>query len=307
MRGTLRIKYCRHCGRIIPLESSECPYCDKVVIREHQQKECPFCGEAVKAKAIKCKHCGEFLDGRGARPPDRQQVLHIEKAIIAAPGPQGEVQLLRPDGRPLSVNELGPGARGQLPQAPPPAKALPPGEVEQEQVASELPVKAPPAPPARVPVVRPVPMPLEAPAVPAPVSVRPVREVVAAPEEAIAEPPPVELECPICKRTVFHGDHYCENCGRDLTLAKGELSIKPPPEPHGLTDHALILSTAAPVGALLPSPYSGLIAAAGASLGVWCTVRIVASGGKLKGVKPALWAAALGLFWLVVIYIAKGF
>lgn len=27
-------------------------------------KQCPFCGEEILISAIKCKHCGEFTDGR---------------------------------------------------------------------------------------------------------------------------------------------------------------------------------------------------------------------------------------------------
>jgi len=295
-----QIKYCRHCGRIIPLDSAECPYCERLVIRSHEQKVCPFCGEAIKARAVKCKHCGEFLDGRTARPPDRQQILHIEKAIIAAPGRQGEIELLRPDGRPLKVGELGSAARGELPPAAEP-------EAGEQRAAADLPVRAPGAPaPARrgmqaiAPGVEPTAIPARAPA----------KRVETPPEKPAPEPPeapPVELECPVCKRTVFHGDHYCENCGRDLSLRKGQTTIRPIAYPYDPTDYALLLSAVAPLGLLLPALYSWLLAAGGTVMGGWCAWRIMTSGGKLKGMKGALGAIMLGLFWLVTILLVKGF
>ena len=46
-------------------------------------KICPFCAEEIQPAAIKCKHCGEFLDGgRSQTSSENQLPWYLRKTFI---------------------------------------------------------------------------------------------------------------------------------------------------------------------------------------------------------------------------------
>jgi len=100
---------CPHCKQ--PLETSEgmvgqtieCPFCNASIelpkpapqpepetppahtpppepaaAPQPETRDCPFCGEEILAKARKCKHCGEFLDGSSRTAPSTPQKKSAE-------------------------------------------------------------------------------------------------------------------------------------------------------------------------------------------------------------------------------------
>ena len=171
------VHYCYMCGNRLQPNMEACWYCGAPTHREiRPTRRCPFCAEPIRREAVKCRHCGEFLDGRAhpERQPVRQMIV-VDKDLLKAmsdlrlfpglPVPDAarnvledrtvraiedntpdEIQqpgvrvLPAPLGAPILL-EYKPGGKevAKYMPAPPPAPPLPPAVAEKPPVTAKEP------------------------------------------------------------------------------------------------------------------------------------------------------------------------
>lgn len=90
------MNYCFRCGQRVGAAAS-CWYCGATTQRVvRPSRHCPFCDEIIQAKAIKCPHCAEYLDGRkkektvelDVRPGREPRVGPAPRSAPGAPAPR---------------------------------------------------------------------------------------------------------------------------------------------------------------------------------------------------------------------------
>lgn len=79
-------KYCYACGRRVSPQQDHCWYCAAPTRRWiRTPKRCSFCGEEIRSEAIKCRHCGEFLDGRAKPESTNTRIIYVvDKELLRA-------------------------------------------------------------------------------------------------------------------------------------------------------------------------------------------------------------------------------
>jgi len=89
------INYCFQCGKRVGQAAESCWFCGISVRRQiRAPRRCPYCAEPMRPEAVKCRHCGEFLDGRpreDTRPTHQviiidKDLLHTMRDLQLAPG-----------------------------------------------------------------------------------------------------------------------------------------------------------------------------------------------------------------------------
>ncbi len=111
---------CPRCGQSLEApedmlgETIDCPSCNQSITIPapqepasppppipKQTKQCPFCAEEILVSAVKCKHCGEFLDGRrkaapAPPPPTPQRVKTAEDNVLTRNRGCGDILIYGP-------------------------------------------------------------------------------------------------------------------------------------------------------------------------------------------------------------------
>lgn len=253
------VRFCYRCGNRVKESHSSCWYCGADTHREiRRPQECPFCGESISHKAIKCKHCGEFLDGRNQKTQDQTAphiTFQIDKAVF---GQELGFQLPQQQGEQAYLVQGG----GRVPEDV--ARALPESTVKaieenNPRLLDHPGVKALPGPEGEIlegesterdhALTRQetqAPAMVEKPSAgkmagqlvrrtgglvarAAAKTAQKVQEKREARKEAAEEVVDVEAEesrtvvvnCPVCKTEIFSGDNYCFHCGAEFQAKKG--------------------------------------------------------------------------------------
>ncbi|MEN6624633.1 MAG: zinc ribbon domain-containing protein [Candidatus Sumerlaeia bacterium] len=87
------VRYCYECGHKVDPSRQSCWYCGTQLRRAvRPPRTCQFCGSEIPAGAVKCRHCGEWVDGRPSGQNAPQQVVFVVDRQLL--GSMQDMQLL---------------------------------------------------------------------------------------------------------------------------------------------------------------------------------------------------------------------